>query len=103
MSIEFNRNFMKCPSFKVEMAKSDQALGVTPPPVNKGAKGSETITLPAFEDVVTNDSYTNLLDIRRSVRVYDDATPMTAAQLAYMLDGIDWRNPVRTWRPEAAG
>jgi hypothetical protein len=20
-------------------------------------------------------------------------------QLAYMLDGIDWRNPVRTWRP----
>ncbi len=22
---------------------------------------------------------------------------------AYMLDGIDWRNPVRTWRPEAAG
>ena len=25
------------------------------------------------------------------------------AQLAYMLDGIDWRNPIRTWRPEAAG
>jgi len=25
------------------------------------------------------------------------------AQLAYMLDGIDWRNPVRTWRPEVAG
>ena len=20
-----------------------------------------------------------------------------------MLDGIDWRNPVRTWRPEVAG
>jgi transposase len=28
---------------------------------------------------------------------------ITAAQLAYMLDGIDWRNPVRTWRPEMAG
>jgi len=28
---------------------------------------------------------------------------ITSAQLAYMLDGIDWRNPVRTWRPEAAG
>jgi len=28
---------------------------------------------------------------------------ITPAQLAYMLDGIDWRNPVRTWRPEAAG
>jgi transposase len=31
------------------------------------------------------------------------AVAITAAQLAYMLDGIDWRNPVRTWRPEAAG
>ena len=28
---------------------------------------------------------------------------ITAAQLAYMLDGIDWRNPVQTWRPEVAG
>lgn len=28
---------------------------------------------------------------------------ITGAQLAYMLDGIDWRNPVRTWRPEMAG
>ena len=28
---------------------------------------------------------------------------LTPAQLAYMLDGIDWRNPRRTWRPELAG
>jgi transposase len=28
---------------------------------------------------------------------------ITAAQLGYMLEGIDWRNPRRTWRPEAAG
>ena len=33
----------------------------------------------------------------------DGTVAITAAQLAYMLDGIDWRNPVRTWRPEAAG
>src|SRR5258705_289015 len=25
------------------------------------------------------------------------------AQLAYMLDGIDWRNPVFPWGPEVAG
>ena len=25
------------------------------------------------------------------------------AQLAYMLEGIDWRHPQRTWRPEIAG
>jgi transposase len=29
--------------------------------------------------------------------------PISAAQLGYMLEGIDWRNPQRTWRPEAAG
>jgi len=31
------------------------------------------------------------------------ALSISAAQLAYMLDGIDWRNPVRTWRSEVAG
>jgi transposase len=29
--------------------------------------------------------------------------PITGAQLAYMLDGIDWRLPQYTWRPQAAG
>src|SRR5437868_11112755 len=33
----------------------------------------------------------------------DGIVAISAAQLAYMLDGIDWRNPVRTWRPEVAG
>ena len=33
----------------------------------------------------------------------DGIIAISAAQLAYMLDGIDWRNPVRTWRPEVAG
>lgn len=28
---------------------------------------------------------------------------ISAAQLGYMLDGIDWRNPVHTYRPEVAG
>jgi transposase len=28
---------------------------------------------------------------------------LTAAQLGYMLEGIDWRNPQPTWRPTAAG
>jgi transposase len=28
---------------------------------------------------------------------------ISASQLGYMLDGIDWRNPQRTWRPETAG
>jgi len=33
----------------------------------------------------------------------DGVVAISAAQLAYMLDGIDWRNPVRTWQPVAAG
>jgi transposase len=33
----------------------------------------------------------------------DGIVAISASQLAYMLDGIDWRNPVRTWRPEVAG
>ena len=33
----------------------------------------------------------------------DGTVAISASQLAYMLDGIDWRNPVRTWRPEVAG
>ena len=28
---------------------------------------------------------------------------ISASQLAYMLDGIDWRNPQYTFRPECAG
>ena len=33
----------------------------------------------------------------------DGATALTAGQLSYLLEGIDWRNPVRTWRPKSAG
>jgi transposase len=29
----------------------------------------------------------------------DGAMVITSAQLGYMLEGIDWRNPVHTWRP----
>ena len=29
--------------------------------------------------------------------------PITGAQLAYMLVGIDWRLPQYTWRPQAVG
>jgi transposase len=33
----------------------------------------------------------------------DGVIAITAAQLGYMLEGIDWRNPLRSWRPHAAG
>jgi transposase len=31
------------------------------------------------------------------------AVSISAAQMAYMLEGIDWRNPQLTWRPTSAG
>lgn len=35
--------------------------------------------------------------------IVDGVAVITAAQLGYMLEGIDWRNPVHSWRPTAAG
>jgi len=31
------------------------------------------------------------------------AVSISAAQMAYMLEGIDWRNPQLSWRPQSAG
>ena len=33
----------------------------------------------------------------------DGAVALTAGQLGYLLEGIDWRNPQATWRPQKAG
>ncbi len=33
----------------------------------------------------------------------DGVVPISSAQLGYLLEGIDWRNPVRSWRPDRAG
>lgn len=33
----------------------------------------------------------------------DGAVAISSAQLGYLLEGIDWRNPVRSWRPGRAG
>lgn len=33
----------------------------------------------------------------------DAVVSMTPAQLSMLLEGIDWRRPARSWRPEMAG
>ena len=33
----------------------------------------------------------------------DRTVTITSAQLGYLLEGIDWRLPQRTWRPAVAG
>ncbi len=33
----------------------------------------------------------------------DGVVALSTAQLGMLLEGIDWRMPIRTWRPEVAG
>src|SRR5438093_4339656 len=33
----------------------------------------------------------------------DGVVGLTAAQMSYLLEAIDWRNPQHTWRPQSAG
>ena len=35
--------------------------------------------------------------------IADGVVTISAAQLGYLLSGIDWRMPQKTWRPKAAG
>ena len=99
-----NRKFMHCPSFREGMAESDQSKGITPPAFGKAIIGPLTV-LPPF-DGITDTTYASLLDSRRSVRNYAN-TPMTQAQLAFMLwsvNGIQYtRNDVATFRPVPSG
>ncbi|MCL2235654.1 MAG: SagB/ThcOx family dehydrogenase [Defluviitaleaceae bacterium] len=82
--IEENRYNMKCPDFSKGMKRTDQQNGIDHPPHGKEVTG-KLITLPLFDNVVINDSYTDLLDTRRSIRTYDALKAMTQEQLAYML------------------
>ena len=36
-------------------------------------------------------------------RTEGEAVTISAAQLGYLLEGIDWRLPQRSWRPQEAG
>jgi transposase len=33
----------------------------------------------------------------------DGLVSLTSAQLSCLLEGIDWRNPQQSWRPQSAG
>jgi len=105
--IKDNRKFMQCPSFEESMKKSDQQNGVPHPTYEREITG-EFIELPTFDDAVTCPSYLDLLDQRRSARVYSD-TAMTLEQLAFLLwsaQGIQHhrgKNGMATFRPVPSG
>lgn len=105
--IKQNRDFMKCPCFDDDKSKSDQQRGVPHPAHGKDMAG-ELIELPSFENAVTQKQYMDLLDIRRSERVYSE-TPMTQEQMAFMLwtaqGAQEFRgiNNIATLRPVPSG
>jgi len=106
--IQENRNVMKCPDFTKGMKKTDQQLLVPHPPHGKPVV-HELITLPDFNGTATNDSYSSLLDTRRSVRTYDTQNPMTSKQLAFMLyyafgvQGLRGKDSEGSIRPAPSG
>ena len=81
--IKRNRLFMHCPKFKTIMQESDQSKGIKAPPHGQEVVG-EVIQLPGFTGVLKCNSYTELLDIRRSERAYTEEA-MSQEQLAFML------------------
>ncbi|MCL2406919.1 MAG: SagB/ThcOx family dehydrogenase [Defluviitaleaceae bacterium] len=102
-----NRKFMQCPDFSGAMMESDQSRGVHHPPHGNNPTGN-IVALPSFDNVEKTPEYSELLDIRRSHRVFTEA-PVSQAQLAYMLwtaQGVqDYRgaNNVATLRPAPSG
>jgi len=58
-----------------------------------------------WHDGIGMSLYTKRLERGRFVwpQVMAGVVAISSSQLAYMLDGIDWRNPQQTWRPTAAG
>jgi len=106
--IKSNREFTKCHDFMTIMKDSDQSKELPQPPLNIPPR-NEIIRISAdFSKGISNDSYTKLLDIRRSERVYDKTKPMTQAQLAFLLwssfgiQGIKGEN-YATLRPAPSG
>jgi transposase len=49
--------------------------------------------------------YAKRLDRGRFVwpATVDGVVALTAGQMTYLLEAIDWRNPQHTWRPQSAG
>ena len=98
---------MQCPPFAEIMSASDQSKGIENPPHSKDVTG-EVVVLPAFDGAIKIASYTELLDVRRSERIYADA-PMTQEQLAFMLWSMQGmqryraENQVAVLRPVASG
>jgi len=71
--------------------------------VFRGRSGS--LIKAIWHDGIGLSLYAKRLDRGRFIwpQTVDGAVPLTAAQMGYLLEAIDWRHPQQTWRPQAAG
>lgn len=105
-----NRDFLKFPNSETfsiiqNTVKTDQTKKLPQPPLGRNCE-AEVIELQSdFEHEIKNNSYMDLLDLRRSERVFDANNPMTQTQLAFILwsaQGIQKKTGV-TFRPVPSG
>jgi transposase len=84
-----------------------QSLGRDPHAVDlyvfRGARGDLIKIL--WHDGIGMSLYAKRLEKSRFIwpSPSNGVLAISASQLGYMLDGIDWRNPRHTWRPASAG
>ena len=71
--------------------------------VFRGRKGSLIKAL--WHDGIGLSLYAKRLEKGRFIwpQTVGEPVLLTPAQMGYLLEGIDWRNPLISWRPQAAG
>lgn len=71
--------------------------------VFRGRSGS--LVKIIWHDGIAMSLYTRRLEKGRFIwpSAKDGVVLLTRSQLACLLDGIDWRNPQYSWRPQSAG
>lgn len=71
--------------------------------VFRGRNG--TLIKIIWHDGIGMSLYTKRLDRGHFIwpSAKEGKIPLTSSQLSCLLEGVDWRNPVYTWRPASAG
>ena len=71
--------------------------------VFRGKSGS--LIKPIWHDGIGLSLYSKRLERGRFIwpAAKDGAIQLSAAQMTFLLEGIDWRNPQHSWRPARAG
>ena len=71
---------------------------------SSGARAASLIKIFSYDGLGAS-LYAKRLEKGRFVwpATHDGVVVITPGQLGYLLEGIDWRHPQHTWRPEVAG